>query len=337
MTAGLTTPPVGGEANGDGADGEDRPSEPSDARETPPESEYADLMPALYAFAELDPADPRRRTLRDELVLGFLPVARHLAKKHSRGYPGGLDDLVQVATVGLISAIDRWDPERAQGEFLGYLIPCVRGEILRYFRDRTWSMRVPRRLKDLGVAVRRATGPLSQQLGRAPRPSELAAHLNVEVDEVIEALDAQANQSAGSLDAVAGDEEGDTPLADRLGELDRELDLVEYRDALRPLLNRLPERERTIVMLRFFGEMTQTQIAERVGISQMHVSRLLSRTLAELRRGLLDDDPPAAVGQRDAGPRVSRPRPSPQVPAARSHPGAAPGAPPAAHGRTAPG
>jgi RNA polymerase sigma-B factor len=332
VTAGLTTPPAGG-----GTGGEERPG---DTTEAPPDSDYVDLMPSLYAYAELDPADPRRRALRDELVLGFLPVARHLAKKHSRGYPGGLDDLVQVATVGLISAIDRWDPERAQGEFLGYLIPCVRGEILRYFRDRTWTMRVPRRLKDLGVAVRRVTGPLSQQLGRAPKPSELAAHLDVPVEEVIEALDAQANQSAGSLDAVAGDEEGDAPLADRLGELDRELDLVEYRDALRPLLDRLPERERTILMLRFFGEMTQTQIAERVGISQMHVSRLLSRTLAELRRGLLDDRPPvpadgAADGTGGASP-LSRSRAPRPAPAGRSRPGAAPAAPPAARGRTAP-
>ncbi|MCE0763830.1 SigB/SigF/SigG family RNA polymerase sigma factor [Pseudonocardia kujensis] len=334
VTAGLRTPPAGGTGDAERPD------------EVPPDSEYVDLMPRLYAYAELDPADPRRGALRDELVLGFLPVARHLAKKHGRGYPGGLDDLVQVATVGLIAAIDRWDPERAQGEFLGYLIPCVRGEILRYFRDRTWSMRVPRRLKELGVAIRRATGPLSQQLGRAPKPSELAAHLGAGVEEVIEALDAQANQSAGSLDAVAGDEEGDTPLADRLGELDRELDLVEYRDALRPLLDRLPERERTILMLRFFGEMTQTQIAERVGISQMHVSRLLSRTLAELRRGLLDDRPPAAEPPADpAGPTgpsgpagpVSRARVPRPVPAPRSRPGAAPAAPPTGRGRTAPG
>jgi RNA polymerase sigma-B factor len=329
VTAGLSTPPAGGDIGG--REG------PDDAAEVPPDSEYVDLMPRLYAYAALDPADPRRRPLRDELVLGFLPVARHLAKKHSRGYPGGLDDLVQVATVGLISAIDRWDPERAQGEFLGYLIPCVRGEILRYFRDRTWTMRVPRRLKDLGVAIRRVTGPLSQQLGRAPKPSELAAHLDAPIEEVIEALDAQANQNAGSLDAVAGDEEGDTPLADRLGELDRELDLVEYRDALRPLLDRLPERERTILMLRFFGEMTQTQIAERVGISQMHVSRLLSRTLAELRRDLLDDRPSAPAEREVHAAPLSRSRASRPAPAGRSRPGAAPAAPPAARGRTAPG
>jgi RNA polymerase sigma-B factor len=150
-------------------------------------------------------------------------------------------------------------------------------------------MRVPRRLKDLTVAIRQVTGPLSQQLGRAPRPSELAAHLDVPLDEVIEALDAETNQHSGSLDAVLGEDDADNPIANRLGGLDRALDLVEYRHALRPLLDRLPERERTILLLRFFGEMTQTQIAERVGISQMHVSRLLTRTLRWLRTELLDD------------------------------------------------
>jgi RNA polymerase sigma-B factor len=252
-------------------------------------SEYIGLMPALERYASLPPDHPDRPRLREELALGFLPVVRHVAARHARGYPGGLEDLVQVGTLGLLGALDRWDPELARGEFLGYLVPCVRGEILRYFRDRTWTMRVPRRLKDLTVAVRQVTGPLSQQLGRAPRPSELAAHLEVPVEEVIEALDAEANQHAGSLDAVLGEDDADNSVANRLGELDGTLDLVEYRHALRPMLDRLPERERTILLLRFFGELTQTQIAERIGISQMHVSRLLSRTLKRLRTELLED------------------------------------------------
>lgn len=252
-------------------------------------SEYVGLMPALHRYASLPADHPDRARLREQLALGFLPVVRHVAGRHARGYPGGLEDLVQVGTVGLLSALDRWDPELARGEFLGYLVPCVRGEILRYFRDRTWTMRVPRRLKDLTVAIRQVTGPLSQQLGRAPRPSELAAHLDAPVDEVIEALDAEANQYAGSLDAVLGADDADNPITNRLGEVDRALDLVEYRHSLRPLLDRLPERERTILLLRFFGELTQTQIAERIGISQMHVSRLLSRTLRWLRDELLDD------------------------------------------------
>ena len=197
-----------------------------------------------------------------------------------------MEELTQVGTVALITAIDRWDPGLARGEFLGYLIPCVRGEMLRWFRDRTWSTRVPRRLKDLSVAIDRASGPLSQELGRAPRPSELAALPGGTVEEVIEALDAQANRQAGALDAV--DPQTGVPVVERLGDLDEELERVEYRHALRPLLDALPERERTILMLRFFGEMTQTQIAEQIGVSQMHVSRLLSRTLGHLRVELIE-------------------------------------------------
>lgn len=194
--------------------------------------------------------------------------------------------MTQVGTVALITAIDRWDPGLARGEFLGCLIPCVRGEMLRWFRDRTWSTRVPRRLKDLSVAIGRAGGPLSQQLGRASRPSELAAHLGATVEEVIEALDARASYQAQMLDAV--DPQTGIPLVERLGDLDEALERVEYRHALRPLLDALPERERMIVLLRFFGEMTQTQIAQHVGISQMHVSRVLSRPLTQLRTQLID-------------------------------------------------
>ncbi|WP_181780585.1 SigB/SigF/SigG family RNA polymerase sigma factor [Pseudonocardia pini] len=247
-------------------------------------SEYADQMPRLERFAALAEDDPERAELRSSLIVEFLPVVHHLAQRHGRGYRAGIEDLVQVGTVGLINALDRWDPVQARGDFLGYLIPCVRGEILRYFRDRTWSMRVPRRLKDLSVAITRATGPLSHELGRAPRPSELAAHLGVDREEVLEALAAKANQHAGSLTAV--DDESDRPLADTLGSRDRGLDKVEYRESLRPLIERLPHRERRILMLRFFDDRTQTQIAEEIGISQMHVSRLLARTLAELRQGL---------------------------------------------------
>ncbi|GAA1847184.1 RNA polymerase sigma factor SigF [Pseudonocardia ailaonensis] len=259
---------------------------PAEQVSTAPASDYVDLMPVLERYAALPENDVRRGPLRDEIVLGFLPVVEHLAQRHGRGYTGGIEDLVQVGTVGLITAVDRWDPERARGEFLGYLIPCVRGEMLRYFRDKTWTMRVPRRLKDLTVSIRRATGPLSQELGRAPKPSELARHLDADVSEIIEALDAQANQRSGSLDAVGNTDDPDSALSERLGDLDKGLDLVEYRESLRPLLDALPARERTILLLRFFGEMTQTQIAERMGISQMHVSRLLSRTLAQLREGL---------------------------------------------------
>ncbi len=253
-------------------------------------SEYADQMPKLRRLAALPPADPRRRVLREELILAFVPVVEHLARRHAHPVVASVEELTQVGTVGLITAIDRWDPELARGEFLGYLIPCVRGEMLRWFRDRTWSMRVPRRLKDLSAAIGRASGPLAQELGRAPRPSELAAHLGAGVEEVIHALDAQANHHAGTLDAV--DPRSGIPLVERMGNLDEALEQFEYRHVLRPLLQGLPDRERTIVILRFFGELTQTQIAQQVGISQMHVSRLLSRTLTQLRAQLVEQ--PAA-------------------------------------------
>lgn len=246
-------------------------------------------MPRLRRYASLPPAHPQRPELREQLILAFLPVVEHLARRHGSERVAR-DDLVQIGTIGLINAIDRWDPERAEGDFLGYLVPCVRGEMLRYFRDHTWSTRVPRRLKDLTLAINRATGPLSQQLGRAPRASELARHLDIDRDEVLAALEARSGYLPSSLDAASS--ETGTPLAERIGELDKELDHVEYRHALRALLSQLPERERTIIMLRFFGEMTQTQIAQLLGVSQMQISRLLSRTLEWLRTSLLDDNPP---------------------------------------------
>jgi len=247
-------------------------------------SEYADQMPLLQRYAALPADDPERERIREQLVLSFLPVVEHLARRYGNGYRvAAYDDLVQTGTVGLITAIDRWDPERAKGEFLGYLIPCVRGEILRYFRDRTWSMRVPRRLKDLGVAIGKASGPLTQEPGRAPRPSELAAHLGVDREEVIEALAAAADRRATPLFPVTHDD--DAP-EERVGTVEKAYDHVEYAIALKPLIEQLPERERLILTLRFFGDQTQSQIAARVGVSQMHVSRLLARTLERLREGL---------------------------------------------------
>ena len=244
-------------------------------------SVYADQMSRLREFACLPAEDPRRRVLREELILAFVPVVENLARRHANGNTVSVEEMTQVGMVGLITAIDRWDPGLARGEFLGYLIPCVRGEILRWFRDRSWSLRVPRGLKDLSVQIGRVSGPLSQELGRAPRPSELAARLGVGVAQIIEALDARAGYQAGALDAV--DPQTGVPLVERLGGLDGEFAKLEDRHALRLLLDRLPERERTVLVLRFFGEMTQTEIAQRLGISQMHVSRLLTRSLQRLR------------------------------------------------------
>lgn len=250
------------------------------------DSDYAHLAPLFEEFAALPVDDPRRAELRSKLVTGHLPIVQHIARRFSgRGEPA--DDLEQAGTVGLLGAVDRFDPDRGI-DFLSFAVPTITGEIRRHFRDRTWSMRVPRRLKDLQSTINGAVGPLSQELGRAPRPSEIAARLGMSVEEVLEGLDAQQAYRSTSLDElVAG---ADTALTDTLGEADAELEKVEYRQTLAPLLDELPDRERTILVLRFFGNMTQTQIAEKVGISQMHVSRLLAQTVARLRSRLMADD-----------------------------------------------
>jgi RNA polymerase sigma-B factor len=250
------------------------------------DSDYAHLGPLFVEFAELPPDHPDRAKLRDKLVTGYLPVVQHIARRFAgRGEP--VDDLEQAGTVGLLNAVDRFEPDRGI-DFLSYAVPTITGEVRRHFRDRTWSMRVPRRLKDLQSSINGAVGPLSQELGRAPRPSEIAARLDIPAEEVVEGLDAQQAYRSSSLDELVSG--ADTALTETLGAADAELEKVEYRQTLAPLLDELPERERTILVLRFFGNMTQTQIADRVGISQMHVSRLLAQTVASLRRRMLDED-----------------------------------------------
>ena len=249
--------------------------------------EYGHLTPLLEEYSGLDPDDPRREALRDRLVTGYLPVAQHIARRFAhRGEP--LDDLTQVATVGLINAIDRFSPDKG-GEFFSFAVPTISGEVRRHFRDQSWSMRVPRRLKDIHVSINNAVSELSQTLGRAPRPSELAERLDLPVSEVLEGLEAAEAYRSSSLDEMLSSEDGSATVGELVGEADAELDRVDYREALRPVLAELAPRERTIVMLRFFGNLTQTQIANEVGISQMHVSRLLAQTLNRLR-GRLDPD-----------------------------------------------
>ena len=250
------------------------------------DSDYAHLGPLFLEFAALPADHPDRVALRNKLVTGYLPVVQHIARRFAgRGEP--VDDLEQAGTVGLLNAVDRFEPDRGI-DFLSYAVPTITGEVRRHFRDRTWSMRVPRRLKDLQSAINGAVGPLSQELNRAPRPSEIAARLGLTTEEVVEGLDAQQAYRSTSLDELVSG--ADTALTDTLGVADVELDKVEYRQTLAPLLDELPERERTILVLRFFGNMTQTQIADRVGISQMHVSRLLAQTVAGLRRRMLSDE-----------------------------------------------
>jgi RNA polymerase sigma-B factor len=252
---------------------------------SPGDSGYHHLTPLFIEFAALPRHHPRWAVLRDRLVEGYLPVAQHIARRFvHRGEP--LDDLEQVATLGLINAVDRFDPTRGV-DFLSYAVPTITGEVRKHFRDQGWAMRVPRRLKDLHVTLGAAISELSQRQGRAPTATELSRYLDLPREEVVEGLEAANAYRGMSLDSMLIDEDGGSgTLADAIGVADSELERVEYREALQPLLAELPDRERTILMLRFFGNMTQTQIADRVGISQMHVSRLLAQTLATLREGL---------------------------------------------------
>ncbi|MCM3885006.1 RNA polymerase sigma factor SigF [Frankia sp. R82] len=243
---------------------------------------------ALFVrLASLPEGDAERAALRDQLVRMHLPLVEYLARRfRNRGEP--LDDLVQVATIGLIKSVDRFDPERGV-EFSTYATPTIVGEIKRHFRDKGWAIRVPRRLQELKLSLTKATSELSQTLGRSPTVSEIARHLQMTEEEVLEGLESANAYSAVSLDAPdSGDDEAPA-VADTLGVQDESLEGVEYRESLKPLLEKLPPREKRILLLRFFGNMTQSQIATELGISQMHVSRLLARTLAQLRRGLLED------------------------------------------------
>ncbi|WP_326836168.1 SigB/SigF/SigG family RNA polymerase sigma factor [Amycolatopsis rhabdoformis] len=250
--------------------------------------EYAHTAPLFEEFAALPADDPRRPRLREQLVTEFLPVAEHIATRFTgRGEPR--EDLVQVARIGLINAIDRFTPDRGP-DFLSFAVPTVMGEIRRHFRDTGWSVRVPRRLKELHLALSHGSSTLSQTLGRAPTPTELAEHLGLGVDEVHEGLIAGNAYQTLSVDKPVHDDAEPLSLADTLGEEDSALEHIENHEALEPLLRELPQRERSILVMRFFGGLTQTQIADRVGISQMHVSRLLSQTLEQLR-GKLTTDP----------------------------------------------
>ncbi|WP_345639442.1 SigB/SigF/SigG family RNA polymerase sigma factor, partial [Rugosimonospora acidiphila] len=222
-----------------------------------------------------------RASVRDRAIRAWLPLAQHLAQRfNGRGEP--LDDLVQIATVGLIKSIDRFHPEYGN-DFAAYAVPTIVGEIKRHFRDRTWDVRVPRRLQELKLDINEATSTLSQRLGRSPTVADIAGHLKRSEEEVLEGLEGARAYSAVSLQSLVGNGEDGTELGDLFGVEDHELALAEFRATIGPALESLSPREQKIVVLRFFGNLTQTQIAERVGISQMHVSRMLARSLAAMR------------------------------------------------------
>jgi RNA polymerase sigma-B factor len=241
----------------------------------------ADIMDQLRQLHALDEADPRRAQLRDHIVQAHLPLVRFLVQRY-RNLGEPLDDLLQIGTIGLINAVDRFEPSRGTA-FTSFAAPTITGEIKRYFRDRAWSVRIPRRLQELQQQLTTAHLEASQDLGRAPTVSELASRAGVSEESALEALEAQRTCVP-------------VPIELRVHELDESmiiqdsgLEGVVDREALRPLLQKLPAREKRILVLRFFRGLTQSEIADEIGISQMHVSRLLAQTIERLRCGLTDD------------------------------------------------
>ncbi|WP_394425426.1 SigB/SigF/SigG family RNA polymerase sigma factor [Streptomyces sp. SGAir0957] len=247
---------------------------------------HHDAPETAEAFRRLAaaPAGPEHDLLGEELVTAWLPMAHRLAWKY-RDRGESIEDLQQVAAVGLIKAVERYDGD--QGAFEPYAVPTITGEIRRHFRDRTWDVRVPRRIQELRNKVRSARRELMEQPGQAgePRPEAIAAQAGLTVDEVREGLEALDSYASLSLDAESGGQDGaDLTLADTLGQAEPAYDTITDREAAKAGLKVLPERQRTILYLRYFQDMTQAAIAERLGISQMHVSRLLTRACAQVRR-----------------------------------------------------
>lgn len=256
--------------------------------DSPSAQSSGDLDGVAELFAELAecaPGDDRGNALRDRIVAQSLPLARNIARRFaSRGEE--MDDLYQVACVGLINAVDRFDP--AQGNFAAYAVPTIMGEVRRYFRDHAWAARVPRRVKDLTLDVGKATEALSQRLGRSPTATELAVELGTDPDSVIEAIAASGAYQTHSLDSPVGRDGESATLADTLATDDTELEQTELHLALKPLIDQLEPREKRIVVMRFFEEKTQTEIAREIGVSQVQISRLLSKILTRIRTNLGD-------------------------------------------------
>ncbi|MEU0131363.1 RNA polymerase sigma factor SigF [Streptomyces sp. NPDC006289] len=269
---------------------------PADLPEIPPYAEIGALDARALSktlFARLETIEEgtyEYAYVRNTLVELNLALVKFAASRfRSRSEP--MEDIVQVGTIGLIKAIDRFELSRGV-EFPTFAMPTIVGEIKRFFRDTSWSVRVPRRLQELRLDLAKAGDELAQKLDRAPTVAELADRLGLTRDEVVEGMAASNAYTASSLDAKP-DEYGDdneSALADRLGYEDNDLEGIVYIESLRPLIASLPKRDRRILSLRFVANMTQSEIGEELGISQMHVSRLLSRTLVKLRRGLTLDE-----------------------------------------------
>jgi RNA polymerase sigma-B factor len=229
-------------------------------------------------------------TVREELVDRFMPLARRLAARYAGGAEP-FDDLMQVASVGLVKAIDRFDPERGTA-FSTFAVPTILGELKRHFRDRGWSVHVPRDVQERILKVERATAELPAKLGHTPTVQEIGQRIEATDEEVLEAMHASQGHHAISLDATStmgdGDEPG--PLRDRIGAEDLSFQTVEYGEAIGPVLEEISERDRTVLHLRFVEDMTQSEIAQKVGVSQMHVSRILRATIEKLRERIPEEE-----------------------------------------------
>jgi RNA polymerase sigma-B factor len=241
-----------------------------------------DEIRALFVSYQAATSDEEKLKYREPLVEQFIGLVEFLARRfRNRGEP--LEDLVQVGTIGLLKAIDRFDLDR-EVEFSTYATPTIVGELKRHFRDKGWAVRVPRRLQELHLELTKVVGHLGHDLGRAPTVAEIAKAASITEEEVLEGLEIAQAYNFTSLDApIDTDDGGSTSFADQLGEDDEHLENLEYRASLAPEMAKLPERDRTILYLRFFKGLTQSEIADKLGISQMHVSRLLNRTLSTLR------------------------------------------------------
>ncbi|MDT5258753.1 MAG: polymerase sigma-B factor [Mycobacterium sp.] len=244
---------------------------------------YGDVVEMFVALREM-PAESHEYSRQRELIVDrCLPLADHVASHFARRGEG-LDDLTQVARLGLMNAINRFDPAKGPS-FIGFAIPTMMGEVRRYFRDYSWGMRVPRRLRELHVQISCTTSDLAQKLGRAPTAGELSKVLEVPREQIIECLVAGDAYRLDSLDAPLGSGSSDKPrlVADSVGGIDPQIEHITNREAVRVLVAALPQRERQVLHMRFFESMTQSQIAERIGVSQMQVSRILANTLRCLR------------------------------------------------------
>ncbi|AZM89932.1 SigB/SigF/SigG family RNA polymerase sigma factor [Streptomyces sp. W1SF4] len=243
----------------------------------------------FHRLAELDEGTADYSYVRNTLVELNLSLVKYAARRF-RGRSEPMEDIVQVGTIGLIKAINRFDPERGV-EFTTFAMPTISGEIKRFFRDTSWAVKVPRRLQELRIDSAKAHDALEQDLGREPTDAEMAQQLDVTPEEFSEGRKAASAYSARSLDAPVQEDSERDPAAERasLGEEELAYDRIECLESLKPMLAVLPERERELLSLRFGQELTQSEIGARLGLSQMHVSRLLNRTLTRLRGGLLTE------------------------------------------------